>query len=137
VPTAADPAVAAQLREEVGRLRQRETRRVFDAVVHVGRLGGPHDSFVVRAQDVPAVDAALRTDLLAAMLEGAPTDWSSTWLTRSGLPVVGDDDLAWLAAARTAYGMHGRELLSCHAVTRYGWVDLVTGDRREWKRLRL
>jgi hypothetical protein len=132
-----DADAAALLRQEVGRLRQRETRRVFDATVHVGRLGGPHDSFVVRAQDLPAVDTALRTDVLAAMLEGAPPDWMSTWLTRPGRPVLGDDDLAWLAAARTAYGMHGRQLATCHAVTRYGWVDLVTGSSREWKRLRL
>jgi len=132
-----DPDLAALLREEVARLRQRETRRVFDATLHVGRLGGPHDSFVVRAQDLPAVDVALRTDVLAALLEGAPRDWSSAWLTRPGLPVLGDVDLAWLAAARTAFGMHGRTLASCHAVTRYGWVDLVTGTSREWKRLRL
>jgi hypothetical protein len=132
-----DPDVAALLREEVGRLRQRETRRVFDATVYVGRLGGPHDSFVVRAQDLPVIDVALRTDVLASMLEAAPPDWSSAWLTRPGRPVLGDDDLAWLAAARTAYGMHGRELASCHAVTRYGWVDLVTGHSRAWKRLRL
>src|SRR3954453_11259094 len=39
------------LREEVGRLRARESRRVFDPSVHVGILGGGRAGFVLRAKD--------------------------------------------------------------------------------------
>ena len=57
------PALDARvlLRREVGRFRARESRRVFDASVHVGVLDGPRDSFTVRAADLPVVDAALRS----------------------------------------------------------------------------
>ena len=57
------------LRTEVGLLRQRETRRVFDTSVHVGTLGGARDSWVARRGDVPVVDLALRTDVVSAMLD--------------------------------------------------------------------
>ncbi|NUS51074.1 MAG: hypothetical protein HOQ22_08575 [Nocardioidaceae bacterium] len=132
-----DDDVRALLRVEVARFRQRETRRAFDAAVYVGRLGGPRDAFVVRAQDLPAVDAALRTDVVAALLEDAPDHWTTAWLARPGLPDLHDDDLRWFAAARTGFGMHDRSLAGFYAVTRYGWLDVRTGERRTWRRLRL
>src|SRR3954453_7280424 len=76
MPAPVSPAdVRSLLRQEVGRLRGRESRRVYDASVHVGVLAGPRDSFVVRAQDLPAVDAALRTDVLSSLVEQAPPTW--------------------------------------------------------------
>ena len=48
-----------------------------------------------------------------------------------------DLDLQWLAAARTAFGMHGRPLEGFYALTRTGWRDVLTGESRVWKRLRL
>jgi hypothetical protein len=33
--------------------------------------------------------------------------------------------------------MHGRRLDGCFAVTRYGWRDVLTGETRTWRRLRL
>ena len=133
------PALDARvlLRREVGRFRARESRRVFDASVHVGVLDGPRDSFTVRAADLPVVDAALRTDVVSALLDGAPGDWRTAWLARTGVPDLHDLDLAWLAAARTAFGMHGRPLEAFYAVTRTGWLDVLTGESRVWKRLRL
>ena len=125
------------LRQEVGRFRARESRRVFDLSVHVGVLGGPRDSFVVRAQDLPAVDGALRTDVVAALLEDSPADWRTAWLVRPGTPEQHDLDLQWLAAAGTAFGMHGRALDGFFVLTRTGWRDVLTDDRRVWKRLRL
>ena len=59
----ADVARRVLLREEVGRFRRGESRRVFDASVHVGVLAGPRTGFVARAQDVPALDAALKVDV--------------------------------------------------------------------------
>lgn len=125
------------LREEVGRFRARESRRVFDLSVHVGVLAGSRDSFVVRAQDLPAVDAALRIDVLSSLLEESPDRWRTAWLVRPGTPEVHDLDLQWLAAARTAFGMHGRSLDGFFVVTRSGWRDVLTDEMRVWKRLRL
>ena len=125
------------LRREVGLLRQRESRRVFDTCVNVGIIGGPRAGFVVPARDLPAVDVALRTDVVAALLEETPADWRTMWLARAGTPEQHDLDLQWLAAARTAFGMVDRPLEACYAVTRAGWRDVLTGEQRVWVRLRL
>src|SRR4051812_21279129 len=125
------------LRAEVGRLRERESRRVYDAAVAVGILAGPRDSFVVRAQALPVMDTALCTDVLASMVRQSPRRWRTAWLIRSGTPELHDQDLRWLAAARTAFGIHRRTLDGFYVVTRAGWRDVLTGETREWVRLRL
>ncbi len=125
------------LRQEVGRFRARESRRVFDMAVHVGVLGGPRDAFVVRARDLPAFDAALRTDVLATLVEDAPASWRTAWLVRPGTPEPHDLDLQWLAAAAAAFAMHGRTLDGFFALTRTGWRDVLSEESRVWKRLRL
>ncbi len=125
------------LREEVGRFRQREQRRRFDAAVQVGRLGGERDSFVVRAQDLAVVDSGLRVDVLSSMLEHSDPGWETAWLLRPGVPAPHDEDLAWFSAARTAFAIHDRRLGGFYVLTRYGWRDVVTGESRTWKRLRL
>ena len=125
------------LRREVGLLRARESRRVFDAVVAVGHLGGERQGFVVRAQDLPAADAALRTDVMCALLAQVGEGPMSAWLARSGFPDPCDVDLGWLAAGITAFGVHGRALAGFYAITRAGWLDVRTGERRVWRRLRL
>ncbi|HET6698952.1 MAG TPA: hypothetical protein VFG88_07690 [Nocardioidaceae bacterium] len=130
----------ARLRLEVGRLRQRDRRRRFDPEVHLGAPGV--DSVALRLRggqeggDALAMDAALRTDL-AARLVGAAARADTAWLVRPGAPEPHDLDLAWLAALRMATGMHGLVLARFFAVTRYGWLDVVSGERRVWKRLRL
>ncbi|HET6626062.1 MAG TPA: hypothetical protein VFG63_06700 [Nocardioidaceae bacterium] len=125
------------LRREVGMLRARESRRKFDAALSVGRLAGERDSFVVRAQDLPAVDVALRMDVLSSLVEQTPDEADQAWLTRPGEPHPHDLDLEWLAAATVAFGIHGRSLAGFYAITRAGWLDVRTGERRTWKRLRL
>jgi hypothetical protein len=125
------------LRREVGLLRQRESRRVFDTCVNVGIIGGPRAEFVIPARDLPAVDLALRTDVVAALLEETPRDWRTMWLARAGTTEQHDLDVQWLAAARTAFGMVERRLEGCYAVTRAGWRDVLTGEQRVWVRLRL
>jgi hypothetical protein len=136
-PVETSAEVARLLRQEVGLFRVRESRRVFDAAVSVGVPAGPRDSFVVRAQDLPALDPALRVDVLAALLEGSGPAWRTAWLTRSGDVEPLDADLDWLRAAATAFGMHGRPLDGFYVITRTGWRDVRTGERRVWKRLRL
>ena len=132
---AADPRPL--LRLEVGRLRQRESRRVFDASVHVGRLGGPRDSFVIRAQDAPIVDRGLRIEAVCALLDELDCAEAAAWLVRPGMPEPQDADLEWLGAASFAFAVRGARLTGFYAVTRSGWLDLRTGEARVWKRLRL
>jgi hypothetical protein len=129
--------VRVLLRQEVGRFRTRESRRVFDAAVQVGILAGARDSFVVRGQDLPVVDAALRTDVLCSLVGQAPPAWRTAWLIRPGTPELHDQDLHWLAAARTAFGIHARPLDGFYVVTRTGWRDVLTDETRVWRRLRL
>lgn len=133
--TTADAALL--LRREVGLLRQRETRRVFDAAVYVGTLGGPRDSFVVRARDLPAMDAGLRADVVGALVEQTSDEQRVAWLVRAGHPEQHDADLSWHAAARAAFATYGRPLEAFYVITRYGWRDVATGRTRTWKRLRL
>lgn len=126
-----------QLRREVGELRGRERRRVFEPAVSVGVPAGARESFLVRTSDRSVVDTALRTDVVADLVERTPDDCRFAWITRSGVPELHDLDLAWLAAAELAFGIHGRPLAGFFAVTRSGWLDVRTGLRRTWRRLRL
>jgi hypothetical protein len=140
-PLVAEPIVDAHrlrmLREEVGRLRQRETRRRFDACLQVGELGGERTGFVIAARDLPVMDVQLRVDVAAGLLQDASPRWRTAWLVRPGTPEQHDVDLRWFSAIRTAFAMHARPLDGCYVVTRSGWRDLVTGDSRTWVRLRL
>jgi hypothetical protein len=125
------------LRREVGRLRARESRRVFHPSVSIGQLAGERDSFVVRSQDLPVVDAALRTDIVSAMLESADPLWRTGWWTRPGGVDPHDSDFAWLSATRAAFAIHGRDLDAFYVITRAGWRDVLDGEQRVWARLRL
>src|SRR5689334_21913285 len=93
LPSIADAARLRLLREEVGRLRQRETRRRFDATLHIGLLGGPRTGFVVAARDLPVMDVELRVDVVSGLLLDSPPDWRSAWLVRPGIPEPHDVDL--------------------------------------------
>jgi hypothetical protein len=133
MPPAADADAAFRI--EVGRLRARDHRRTFPPELHVGRPAGPRVSV-----EVPAADVGLRLDLCAAMLDrwreehGGP---AFGWVLRAGVPVPHDEDLAWYAAAVRAFGALGETPQGFRAVTRAGWLDVVTGESRVWKRLRL
>jgi hypothetical protein len=84
-------------------------------------------------------DAGVRLDVVTALL--ARTDpavaTAHGWITRPGVPELHDADLDWYAVAVRGWGVHGVALTGFHAVTRTGWVDVLTGERRAWKRLRL
>jgi hypothetical protein len=138
-PSRSPGAAARQtlLRQEVGRFRVRESRRVFDLAVHVGRLGAARDTFVVPARDLPVMDVGLRIDVASSLVEGTDDDWREAWVTRPGTPQVHDLDLQWLAAVSEAFAIHGRTLEGFWVVTRFGWRDALTEEARVWKRLRL
>jgi hypothetical protein len=127
------------LRRAVADHSSRERRRVHPPLLHVGWPGGPEDVFVVGPGE--ELDHALRCDVVAALLHisrrHAPVVGAvpMLWLTRSGPLEVGDLDLAWLAAARSASAEAAVELMLV-VVTRRGWFDPRSGVRREWKRLR-
>lgn len=125
------------LRQEVGRFRLRESRRVFDTSVHVGVLAGPRTGFVVRAADLPALDAALRVDVVSTLVEQSPEQWRTAWLVRAGTPQPHDLDLQWLSAVHLGFAIHGRPLDGCYVLTRTGWREAHTGESRVWARLRL
>jgi len=132
-----DDQTRARLRLEVGRFRARESRRVFDTAVYVGRLDGPRDSFVARAQDLTVMDAGLRIDVVEALVEATAEQATEAWITRAGVPAPHDEDLAWLAAAISAFAIHGRPLDGFYVLTRTGWLDPRSGETRTWRRLRL
>lgn len=133
--TLAPPSEAA-LRLAVARFRQREQRRSFPPVVHVGTPGGGEADFVDLSWH--PLDHALRSEVVAALLSRARerTPVPVSWLTRSGPLVTEDADLRWYAAARAAYGEAGVPLAMV-VITRDGWYDPRSETRREWKRLRL
>ena len=127
-------------RREVGEFRAGEQRRRHPLRVHVGEPGGWRETIDLPWPEPLWHDTGLRVDVVSALL--ARTDPRTViaahgWITRPGAPELHDADLAWYAAAVLGWGAHGVVLSSFHAVTRSGWVDVVTGERRAWKRLRL
>jgi hypothetical protein len=127
------------LRLEVGGLRRRESRRVFDPSVHVGALGGPRRSFVFRAQDRPVMDRGLRVEVMCSLLDEREDDvaGAAVWLVRPGVPELSDLDLEWQSAAGFAFATRERRPAGFYVVTRTGWLDVRSGESRVWKRLRL
>ena len=131
------PDTGSLLRLEVGRLRARESRRVFDASLHIGTLAGDRDSSQLLAQDLPALDAGLRVDVVGRLLAHRDAPGGTAWLVRPGLPELSDRDLAWFAASTTAFGIHAVRIDGFYVITRTGWLDVRNGGGRTWKRLRL
>ncbi len=128
----------ADLRTEVGRFRICEPRRRFPPAVHVGRPAGPRESAALT--ETKGYDAGLRADVVSRLLDLLAWDLPeepAAWLTRPGDLEPQDVDLAWLAASHLAFAMHGRSLASYYVITRAGWLEMRSGQRRVWKRLRL
>ena len=136
------PAPTARLlRAAVLELRQRERRKSFPPSLHLGRPGPgqvvfhPHHERRRRAaEDEPAEDAALRADVVAALLHRAGPD-PLVWLARSGPLAWHDTDADWLAPSVRAFAEAGRPL-TWVVVTRQGWWDPRGGARQVWQRLR-
>jgi len=82
-------------------------------------------------------DAGLRFDLADALLSRRGSDEPFVWLTRPGTPVPHDLDHGWHAAFLRTAGAHEILLAGFRVVTRTGWYDVVSGERRVWKRLRV
>ena len=134
------PPDASGWRTEVGRFRASQPRRRFPLGVHVGVPLGPRVETQVPWPVPRGYDAGLRFDLVAALVGVWAEDTGAAafgWLTRPGVPLLHDCDLDWLAATTRAFGAHDVGLLGFVALTRTGWIDVRSGERRVWKRLRL
>jgi hypothetical protein len=106
------------------------TRRALPTTCHVGHPGGERVA-------LPAEPVALRADLVERALDGLrDLDGACAWLTRGGDLGSTDADLEWFAAARHGFGRHGLDLRAFVVMNRRAWVDLVSGERREWHRVR-
>ena len=140
--TAASTAADRAFRHEVATFRTRDRRRLFPMHVHVGIPDGDRRRVEVPWPVPASYDVGVRLDLADALVEALLAEWASGvaawgWLTRPGAPSLHDCDLAWLAAVRHAFEAHELALAGFRAVTRSGWLDVVTGDSRTWARLRI
>ena len=141
-PARAEPADDAapgahDFRAEVARLRAAESARVFPLGVHLGRPPGPRSRLELPWRVDEAIDQGLRFDLAATLADGLATRppmggpvWG--WVTRPGVPEVHDRDLGWLAAVVRAAEAHDLPLAGFRAVTRTGWLDLLSGETQSW-----
>jgi hypothetical protein len=135
----------AAWRVEVGRFRAAHPQRVFPLVVHLGRAAGPRVAVEVPWPVPVPYDDGLRFDLALALVERwlgqdePESDGGAAygWVGRVGDLHVHDEDVGWRFALHRAMGAYGRTPAGFRVVTKGGWLDPATGERKEWKRLRL
>ena len=129
-----DPRAAAAIRLELRAfVAEAGTRRALPTTAHVGAPGGEH----ITIDHDTSHDQPLRTDLVERALDGLETtEGACVWLTRGGELDLCDADASWFAAARAGFARHGLPLRAFYVLNRTGWVDLVTGERRTWRRVR-
>ena len=109
------------------------TRRAIPTTCHIGHPGGAQSRFPHGLVD----DPSLRADLVERAIDGLrETDRACAWVSRGGELELNDADAEWLAASWSAFGRHGLVLPAFFVVNRNGWVDLVSGERRQWTRVR-
>ncbi len=113
-----------------------ERRRRHTPLLHVGR---PTAEVIHAIRPEERTDHALRADIVAAMVRQIrsrhPGPPPLAWLTRGGPLDLQDVDMTWSASAAQAYGEAGLPLVFV-VVDRHGWLDVRSGVRRTWVRLR-
>lgn len=137
------------LRAEVAALRRREQRRVFPARICVGpapEQGAGHE-LAWPPRDPP--DVGLLFDLVDSLHDaqdaqdardlrgGGHGPTPRLWLVRPGAPEVHDLDLRVASVGVRVAAARGAGSGSLVVLTRYGWLDPLTGESRRWKRLRV
>ena len=114
------------------------TRRFLPTTCHVGQPGG--ERVRLAHQDFTRTDledASFRADLVERAIDGLlTTAGACAWVTRSGELDLVDADAEWFAAVRAAFARHGLRLPAFFVLNRRGWVDLVSGEQRQWSRIR-
>lgn len=127
-----------ELRAVVRQFRAREQRRGYAPVaLHVGDLSGEAVTWSHRRGEW--IDPALRTDVVAALLERLGQDSGvapAAWITRAGALQPHDEDLAWAGAVHRAFAAAGLTPRCVVVVTKTGWYSPQGGERAEWKRPR-
>ena len=109
------------------------TRRSLPTTCRVGHPCGEQ----VHLEHGVTTDPALRADLVERAIDGLlVVERACAWVTRGGELTLADPDAEWFAACRTAFARHGLELPAFFVLNRSGWVDLVSGEQREWARVR-
>jgi len=128
-----DASLTAGIRDELRTfVTAAGMRRALATTCHVGHPGGEHTGFAHTL-----VEASLRADLVERVIDGlVVTERACAWVTRGGELGLSDADAEWHAAAMTAFGRHGLVLPAFFVLNRTGWLDLVSGERREWSRIR-
>ncbi len=129
-----DPALAAAIKGELCEfVAAAGTRRQLETTCHVGHPGGDRTRF----RHIDLDDAALRADLVERAIDGLQTTAGAcAWVTRGGELGLVDADAEWFAASRAAFARHGLPLPGFFVLNRRGWVDLVSGEQRQWSRIR-
>src|SRR3954466_7320612 len=124
--------LAAAITEELRRfVAAAGTRRALPTICHVGQPAG--EAVMLPEAD----DPGLRADLVVRAMDGLTTTLGAcAWMTRGGDLETTNSDLGWFAAARAGFARHGLALPAFVVVTRTAWVDLVTGERHVWRRVR-
>ncbi len=133
--------LASWLRARVAALRTATRRRKFPAAVElVSPAACPGaDPLATWRYGAEPTDHGLRVDVLTRLLtdcrcrDAGPV---SLVHVRPGPHEPADLDLGWAAAATVAGTIAGVEVVTAVAVSRWGWYDLRTGQRRSWVRLR-
>ena len=109
------------------------TRRSLPVTCHVGHPGGQRARWPHEAN----TDPSLRADLVERAIDGLlDAEGACGWVTRTGGLALTDADAEWFAAARTGFARHGLPLPAFFVLNRTAWVDLVTGECRQWTRVR-
>ena len=129
-----DASLAAAIKDELRQfVAAAGTRRDLRTTCHVGHPGGEQTRFA----HVDVDDACLRADLVERAIDGLlTTEGACAWVTRGGELDLVDADAEWFAAARAAFARHGLPLPAFFVLNRRGWVDLVSGEQRQWSRIR-
>lgn len=133
--SAMDSSLSAAIRAELRAfVAAAGTRRSLPTTCHIGHPGGQHSRWVHGGDtDEPT----MRVDLVERAIDGlVMTNRACGWLTRAGELDLADADAEWFAAARAGFARHGLPLPNFFVLNRSGWVNLVTGERRVWTRVR-
>ena len=136
-----DQSLHDGLRLEVGVLRVRHDHgRNVSPALHLGAPGRRRASAPLpREPDPLLAEPGFRTDVAARLAELAAEQACGlhAWLVRDGDLELRAGDHAWWPALRGALAISGCTPTGLHVVTKSGWCDVLTGERRAWKRLRV
>lgn len=136
--------LAPWLRRRVAELRSSTLRRSFPISVEVVPVPGddsdapdaPDDRRTHRPDGGP-LDRGLQVDLLCRLMAGADVPVAVIVVRPGHHAAHTDTDGTWAAAARAAADVCGLPLAGAVVVSRWGWLDLLSERRRDWRRLRI